>query len=95
MPVRSIERSDAGVRIVVEGQLVPEDVCPVRKELESAPAGLLVEVDLRAAGNCQAHALLMLTQVIADARARTSYRGLTTFDRRLLRYLGLDDGEGE
>jgi hypothetical protein len=94
MPVRSIERSGSGVRVVVEGQLVPEDVAPVRRELESAAAGLRVEVDLRRAGDCQAHALLMLTQVMADARARASYRGLTVFDRRLLRYLGRDGSAG-
>lgn len=95
MPVRSIERSNAGVRIVVEHQLVPEDVLPVRKELESASAGMLVEIDLRAAGNCQAHALLMLSQVMADAQARTAYRGLTVSDLRLLRYLGRDGGVGD
>lgn len=95
MPVRSTERSEAGVRIVVEGQLVPEDVCLVRRELESASAGLLVEVDLRRAGNCQAHALLMLSQAIADAQAKSSYRGLTVSDLRLLRYLGRDDGVGD
>jgi len=95
MPIRSIERSDAVLRIVVEGQLAPEDVVPVRRELESASAGFLVELDLRGAGNCQAHALLMLTQVIADARARPSYRGLTVSDLRLLRYLGRDDALGD
>ncbi|MBI5067763.1 MAG: hypothetical protein HZB56_05940 [Deltaproteobacteria bacterium] len=95
MPVRSIERSHTGVRVVVEGQLVPEDVVPVREELRSAAAGFPVEIDLRGAGDCQAHALLMLTQVLAEARARTSYRGLTVFDRRLLRYLGRDEGAGD
>ncbi len=95
MPVRSIERTDAGVRIVVEGQLVPEDVGPVREELASASAGFLVEVDLRGAASCQANALLMLTQAVAGARARASYRGLTASDERLLRYLGRNQGAAD
>lgn len=94
MPVRSIERSPTGVRIVVEHQLVSEDVGPVRQELQKASAGLLVEVDLRGAGNCQADALLMLTEALADAQVRVSYRGLTVSDQRLLRYLGRDQGAG-
>lgn len=93
MSIRSIEQSPTAVRIVVDNQLVAEDVSPLRQALAKAPGGMPVEVDLREARSCQAHALLLLAQLVEEAKAPATYVGLTERDRRLLRYLGHEVGE--
>lgn len=90
MSLQTLESSRATIRVVVSGELVPDDVRRIAEALDAAPRGVRVEVDLREARGCQAHALLLFAQQIAETGASASFLGLTESDHRLLRYLGHD-----